>query len=993
MKNSIFAKALSIVLAISISFTAPIATFADEASSSQDGVVVTTQSDFSAMQVNSSNAIVDVSAEATSQISFVYLDSTYVEFGNEMSAAVGFESEVQNPRIVVQNKQTGEESTFESYKLSGNDYLFSIKDLNIGSYELKAVKFTVTGSTEETEIAFSGDSIKFFDVTETNSEDSQVSTEDLQCTTITINDSDNIYEDNGLSAILESDSFSNTISLSSEDDETVIVIDPGHGGSDPGACGNGLRESDLNLAIAKACKAKLEEYRNVKVVMTRDSDVYVDLTERADIANSVDADFFISIHINAGGGTGVEVYIPSVNTWYPGFHEIGEEVGNNILDRLSALGLRNRGTKYDYYDDDGGRYYPNGAMADALSVIRNCRTYGIPAVLAEHGFIDTTYDANLLSQDWVLKQMGEDDALALVDYFGLTTNNPLYGFTDIYDDTYHSQDIAWMASAGITEGFSDGSFRPLDSVARCDIAAFMYRMAGSPEYTPSSEDWTKFSDVDSSTPHAKEVLWLASQGITSGFSDGTFRPYDTIARCDMAAFLARYYKSVIAGSDYSYSPSSTDQARFSDVDSSTPHAEDIWWLGAAGISYGYSDGTFGVYQEIARCDLAAFMSRLNIAPVYQPDSTWSKSFSDVDSSHENYREITWMADKGITQGYSDGTLKPSGSLTRADFAAFLYRLAGSPDFTPSDADFAKFSDVDTSIAHYKEILWMASLGITSGYDDGTFRPYNDIARCDCAALVQRFYEQLSNVRTEYTVNDRTRLRYSDVNSETYHAESIWWMAAMGIACDFTDGTFAPEDTMTRAQTAVVLYRLAVMIDPTAHDSEDFGASEKIAGSSFATQAQLVSMYKSTGNSFPSGVYSSKGCSSIEQFVQIYFEEAAAEGIRADVAFCQSMHETGWLKFGGQVKAEQCNFAGLGATNDGAAGMYFDDVRQGIRAQIQHLKAYANTLPLVNDCVDQRFGYVNRGCAPKVTDLNGRWAVPGNGYGEKILSLVDRALSM
>ena len=113
------------------------------------------------------------------------------------------------------------------------------------------------------------------------------------------------------------------------------------------------------------------------------------------------------------------------------------------------------------------------------------------------------------------------------------------GFDDVNGATPHADHIAWLAAQGISTGFPDGTFRPYDPVARCDMAAFLYRLAGSPEYEPSEEAKARFSDVDEGTPHAKEVWWLAEQGITTGFPDGTFRPYDTIVRCDMAAFLHR----------------------------------------------------------------------------------------------------------------------------------------------------------------------------------------------------------------------------------------------------------------------------------------------------------------------------------------------------------------------------------------------------------------------------------------------------------------------
>lgn len=111
--------------------------------------------------------------------------------------------------------------------------------------------------------------------------------------------------------------------------------------------------------------------------------------------------------------------------------------------------------------------------------------------------------------------------------------------------------------------------------------------------------------------------------------------------------------------------------------------------------------------------------------------------------------------------------------------------------------------------------------------------------------------------------------------------------------------------------------------------------------------------------------------------EIYLSEGAREGIRGDLAFAQALHETDFFKFGGDVLPEQNNFAGLGATGGGVKGHSFATPQLGVRAQIQHLKAYASTAPLNNPCVDPRFHYVkNRGCAPYVEDLGGKWAFPG-----------------
>jgi len=141
--------------------------------------------------------------------------------------------------------------------------------------------------------------------------------------------------------------------------------------------------------------------------------------------------------------------------------------------------------------------------------------------------------------------------------------------------------------------------------------------------------------------------------------------------------------------------------------------------------------------------------------------------------------------------------------------------------------------------------------------------------------------------------------------------------------------------------------------------------------------------------------------SLEQLAQFFLEEGEAEGVRGDVAFAQSLHETGFFKYGGIVLPTQNNYAGIGALNGNATGQAatFPDPRTGVRAQIQHLKAYASTEPLVNACVDPRFSLVTRGSAPYVEWLgaadnpNGKgWAVPGSGYGANVVKLLSQIMA-
>lgn len=154
------------------------------------------------------------------------------------------------------------------------------------------------------------------------------------------------------------------------------------------------------------------------------------------------------------------------------------------------------------------------------------------------------------------------------------------------------------------------------------------------------------------------------------------------------------------------------------------------------------------------------------------------------------------------------------------------------------------------------------------------------------------------------------------------------------------------------------------------------AAHEIMGTSSVTVDQMVSYYNKR-YTFPADTYRDKGADSAEAFFKILKEEAEAEGVRADVLFAQVMLETGGLTFGGDVQAGQCNFGGLGAVGGGAAGETYADVRTGLRAQVQHLKAYASTEGLNNACVDTRFQYVSRGTARYVEWL----AIPQNPYGK------------
>lgn len=122
--------------------------------------------------------------------------------------------------------------------------------------------------------------------------------------------------------------------------------------------------------------------------------------------------------------------------------------------------------------------------------------------------------------------------------------------------------------------------------------------------------------------------------------------------------------------------------------------------------------------------------------------------------------------------------------------------------------------------------------------------------------------------------------------------------------------------------------------------------------------------------------------------KLYREEATIEGVNYDIAFCQMCLETAFLRFGDDIKPEQNNFAGLGTIGGGAEAASFESARIGVRAHIQHLKAYASLEPLVQEVVDPRFRFVTRGIATLINQLSGRWSADLD-YGNKIMAMLKR----
>lgn len=139
--------------------------------------------------------------------------------------------------------------------------------------------------------------------------------------------------------------------------------------------------------------------------------------------------------------------------------------------------------------------------------------------------------------------------------------------------------------------------------------------------------------------------------------------------------------------------------------------------------------------------------------------------------------------------------------------------------------------------------------------------------------------------------------------------------------------------------------------------------------------------------------------SVTKMISLYITEGLAEGVRGDIAFAQSCLETGNFTFNGSaVTLDQNNFCGLGVNITGKKGCSFKTAKEGIRAQIQHLQAYACTDGLKQKCIDPRYTYVSRGCAEYVEHLGiqenpkGQGWAAGKNYGAQIIEILNAILS-
>lgn len=182
------------------------------------------------------------------------------------------------------------------------------------------------------------------------------------------------------------------------------------------------------------------------------------------------------------------------------------------------------------------------------------------------------------------------------------------------------------------------------------------------------------------------------------------------------------------------SPPAAHATTYSDLTPGTLFYTEMTWAINKGLLTGYPDKAFHPQESIDRQNLAQVIYTYRSKPAYTPPA--KSPFTDVPVGHPFYKEINWLVAQGITTGYPDKTFRPTNTMNRDAFAAFLYRMAGEPTYTPPVKPY--FPDVPLTELFYKEICWLKDAKITTGWNDGTYLPFEPTQRAAVCAFLYRY---------------------------------------------------------------------------------------------------------------------------------------------------------------------------------------------------------------------------------------------------------------
>lgn len=924
--------------------------------------------------------------------SFVVIEKPYLEIQDTQTIVIGLEDNVQVTEALLYYKNI---TTNEMYSLEQDNTVegavsfqitFDSEDLK-GTYQIVSMDYSTGGETyqidfvaEEVEAQFGvGQEVE----TSPNAIVEETAEEDIVYDIVKLDENGNTISTQSIEEVL--DSAQKEISTEQRIDDTeipakksngnvIVMLDPGHDNTHVGARANGLEEEDLTLKIAQYCREELQQYSGVTVYMTRGDDGscpypgtdFGDCNERrVTYAKSVGANVYVSIHLNSVSSTsatsanGAEVYYPN-NNYNASVGSQGQALASVIQNKLVALGLYNRGIKIK--ESGNGTTYPDGSLADYYGVIRNGKNQGIPAVIVEHAFLTNSGDVNnYLNSDEKLRNLGIADATAIAEYFGLNKNIRINGIGTITEDN------------GIKVGCSYSS----------DTAVSFRWLV----YNLGKQQWELLSDWTSSN----WVYWQPEPGNywvrveaqnSRGETTNYTQEYSNGKNYSPAYLNLQYITSIDQGDridvGVGYESLSQTQFRWLVYDLNKQQWELLSdWTSGNWVSWKPEPGNYWVRAEAKNSN--GTVTDKTIDYYVQRDYTGSTltlqgmmysqkndrievgtAYSNTADSVE-FRWLLYDVDKGQWNLLENWTSSNWISWKPIPGNYWLQVEARNSDGFYKK-DLMTFSNTRDYVNGYIEISGIYVVQNQFGYSMGAVNESSD-------ANTQ--YQWLI-----YNIDKGNWETLSDWNTSNW-AE---WYPQNGNYLLYVTGKTSKGITANCSIGYTVNNRTAIM------------------GMSTTNLQQMVNYYNA--NAFYPSYYAqnNSGAPNIETFCRIYLEECQAEGVKAEVAFCQAMKETGFLRFGGRVDISQYNFAGIGAVDSGTGAASFPDVRTGIRAQIQHLKAYASQDGLVNPCVDPRFSLVTRNTAPYIEWLGiqenpyGKGWATAQGYGYSIINDYMRKLN-
>lgn len=978
-----------------------------------DGTEAAGKSEIEAQSADAQNAVTADILAAEDLLNYLVLDNAYIAVGGTQNVVANIGNEdlaISGGRLLYHRVSDGAAYEMAATEIDGNGLRFSetfADESRTGEYALDTIIYEKDSQEYQINLSDAGMDVRFGVNTEVETNpDAEVvdeATTDVDMDVVSFDENGNqTSEDSIADAIAnqKAEAAESGISRSRYNGNVVVVLDPGHDGTHGGSSANGFVEAQLNLKIAQYCKAELEEYYDVTVYMTRDSascpngggDNKSCLQRRADIARDMGANLFVSLHNNyssASSASGAEIWYPNQN-YNPWTSQVGGSAASCILEQLTSLGLKGRGTQIRNANEDK---YPDGSAADYYAVIRHCKEYGIPGIIVEHAFMSNSSDAaNFLSNDEGLKKLGVADATGIAQYFGLKKEKP-EEYSAVFDAAYYADRYPDLKTAfgnddsallqhfiqyGMAEGrqgssqFDVYSYKNLYPDLRAAFgnnlkSYYMHYISSGksegrkatgvntlqkPITTYNGIDYSAVYDYnyylkkhsDLAKIYTNDDIGLLAHFVNCGMSEGrqakdsfdvfSYRNQYQDLRVAFGNNLKSYYMHYISNGKAEGRKATGVKSiqnpitTYNGVDYSAVYDYNFYIKKYSDLARIYTNDEVGLLAHFVNCGMA--------------EGRQAKADFDVFSYRNQYQDLRLAFGKDLKSYYFH--YMNSGKKERRTAAGV--KVLQNPVTIYNGTDYSAVYDYNYYNSKYSDLksafkgddIDLLAHFVNNGMKEGrqASKKFNvQIYKNNYMDLQQAFGNDLKPYYMHYIQNGKAEGRNAE--SQIYHS------------------------VITKSTTTV---------------------------------NQMVNYYNAKA-SYPA-YYGNANVPDIRSFCQVYYDEATAEGVDPALAFTQAMKETGFLKFTGQVKIDQFNFAGMGVTDASTNGDSYQNVREGIRAHVQHLKAYAVKNPtFANPVVDKRYSSwfaANRsGTAPYIEWLGISenpsgfgWATE-KGYGYSILN--------